>query len=57
MLPILMGRGFSGDAAVLGASMIGPMQVAGRLVMVVFERYVSVFIICVVSFVVVADFF
>lgn len=50
MLPILTGRGFSGEAAVLGASMIGPMQVAGRLVMVVFERYVSVFIICVVSF-------
>ena len=41
ILPILTDRGLSGDAAVLAASMIGPMQVAGRLAMMAAERRVS----------------
>ena len=51
MLPILIGRGFTAEMAVLGASMIGPMQVAGRVMMTFFERHVSVLAICLVSFV------
>jgi predicted MFS family arabinose efflux permease len=50
MLPILIGRGFTAEMAVLGASMIGPMQVAGRVIMTIFERHVSVLAICLVSF-------
>ena len=41
ILPILTDRGLTGDAAVLAASMIGPMQVAGRLAMMAAERRVS----------------
>lgn len=41
ILPILTDRGLSPDAAVLAASMIGPMQVAGRLAMMAAERRVS----------------
>ena len=50
MLPILIDRGFTAEMAVLGASMIGPMQVAGRVIMTLFERHVSVLAICLVSF-------
>ncbi len=41
MFPILADRGISGDTAVLAASFIGPMQVAGRLAMIVAERHIS----------------
>ena len=41
MLPILADRGLSGDAAVLTASMVGPMQVAGRLAMMAVENRIS----------------
>jgi MFS family permease len=41
ILPILTDRGLSPDAAVIAASMIGPMQVAGRLAMMAAERRVS----------------
>ena len=41
ILTILTDRGLTGDAAVLAASMIGPMQVAGRLAMMAAERRVS----------------
>ncbi|MEQ8320162.1 MAG: MFS transporter [Rhodospirillales bacterium] len=41
ILPVLTDRGLSPDAAVLAASMIGPMQVAGRLAMMAAERRVS----------------
>ncbi|WNJ99665.1 MFS transporter [Thalassospiraceae bacterium LMO-JJ14] len=41
ILPILTDRGLSADAAVITASMIGPMQVAGRLAMMAAERRVS----------------
>lgn len=41
MLPILDDRGLSRDAAVLTASMVGPMQVAGRLAMMAVENRIS----------------
>jgi MFS family permease len=41
LLPMLDDRMVPPDAAVLAASMIGPMQVAGRLAMVAADRYVS----------------
>lgn len=41
MLPIMDDRGLSGDAAVLTASMVGPMQVAGRLAMMAVENRIS----------------
>jgi len=41
LLPILDERGIHGDTAILAASMIGPMQVAGRLAMMAAERHVS----------------
>ena len=43
LLPIMADRGISSDAAALAASMIGPMQVAGRLAMMVAEKHVSMF--------------
>jgi len=42
MLLILDDRGVHPEAAVLAASMIGPMQVTGRLAMMAAERYVSI---------------
>ena len=41
LLPILDERGLSAEMAVLAASFIGPMQVAGRLAMMASERYLS----------------
>ena len=41
LLPILYDRGIGPDAAILAASFIGPMQVAGRLAMMAAERHVS----------------
>jgi MFS family permease len=41
LLPILDERGIHGETAILAASMIGPMQVAGRLAMMAAERHVS----------------
>jgi len=41
MFPILADRGINSDAAVMAASFIGPMQVAGRLAMMVAERHIS----------------
>ena len=43
LLPLLSERGLSDEVAVLTASSIGPMQVAGRLAMLVVEKYVSTF--------------
>jgi len=45
ILPILEDRGVHEQAAVLAASMIGPMQVTGRLAMMAAERHVSIFAI------------
>lgn len=41
MFPILADRGVNADTAVMAASFIGPMQVAGRLAMMAAERHVS----------------
>ncbi|HEX2019544.1 MAG TPA: MFS transporter [Aurantimonas sp.] len=41
LLPILADRGLAAGTAVLAASMIGPMQVAGRLALMVSEKHVS----------------
>ena len=51
LLPILADRGLSQDMAVFAASMIGPMQVAGRLAMIAAERHVSVLAICCACFI------
>jgi predicted MFS family arabinose efflux permease len=41
LLPILNERGLSNEMAVLAASFLGPMQVAGRLAMMASEKYTS----------------
>lgn len=41
MLPMLAERGVGDEAAVLAASMIGPMQVAGRLASLAAQRHIS----------------
>ena len=41
LLPIFNDRGIHPDVAILAASFIGPMQVAGRLAMMAAERHVS----------------
>lgn len=41
LLPILNEHGLSAEMAVLAASFIGPMQVAGRLTMMASEKYTS----------------
>lgn len=52
LLPLLDERGVAGGTAVFAASMIGPMQVTGRLIMMFTERYFStlhVFAACYVA--------
>lgn len=41
VLPLLADRGVGSEAAVLAATMIGPMQVAGRMAMIAAERHLS----------------
>ena len=48
LLPMLDERGISSDTAVLAASMVGPMQVAGRLAMMAAEKHVSVLTIAII---------
>ena len=43
LLPILADRGIGEAAAVLAASMIGPMQVVGRVITMATEKYVNIF--------------
>jgi MFS family permease len=50
LLPILDDRGVHPEAAILAASLIGPMQVSGRLAMMAAERHVSMMVIGVGSF-------
>ena len=50
MLPMLDERGVSLTVAVLVASGIGPMQVAGRVAMMLAERYVSMNWVCAMSY-------
>lgn len=45
LLPLLHERGIGDQAAVLAASMIGPMQVTGRLAMMALERAASMVVI------------
>lgn len=49
-LPILDERGLAADLAVLAASFIGPMQVAGRLAMMASDRFASHKTISLVAF-------
>ncbi len=53
LLAILDARGIAGNWAVTAASMIGPMQVLGRFLMVMFEHQASttrlVFLLCMVA--------
>tara|TARA_R110002167_G_scaffold109748_2_gene279831 strand:+ start:444 stop:1670 length:1227 start_codon:yes stop_codon:yes gene_type:complete len=42
LLPLLRERHIPPETAVLAASCVGPMQVAGRIVMMMVERYVSI---------------
>jgi MFS family permease len=51
LLPILDERGIHSETAILAASMIGPMQVAGRLAMMAAERHVSTLFIFAACFV------
>lgn len=50
LLPLLDERGVPQAMAILTASLIGPMQVVGRVVMLVFDRRVSVFFFTGLSF-------
>ncbi len=51
LLPILADRQIDPNTAVFAASMIGPMQVTGRLAMMVSEKHVSVFAIGLACFI------
>jgi MFS family permease len=51
LLPLLGERGVQQEVAVLAVSMIGPMQVAGRLLMMAVERRVSMPVVCATTFV------
>ena len=50
ILPILFERGLSTSFAILVASLIGPMQVIGRFIMLVFEKKIPTLTICLVCF-------
>ena len=52
LLPILDARGVQKETAILAISMIGPMQVAGRLAMMAAERHVTtsvIFMVCTIA--------
>ena len=51
LLPLLDERGIHAETAILAASMIGPMQVAGRLAMMAAERHVTILNIAAASYV------
>lgn len=50
LLPLLDARGVASDMAVLVASFIGPMQVAGRIAMMATEKHISSHGVALVSF-------
>lgn len=54
LLPLLEDRGIHKETAVLAAAMIGPMQVTGRLLMMVIERHTSIALIASLSYVLMA---
>lgn len=49
-LPLASERGVAAGTAVLAASLIGPMQVVGRLAMVAVQKWLSMAAICMISF-------
>jgi len=52
LLPLLDERGISSNTAILAASMIGPMQVLGRLIMLTVEQRMSslsIFCVCLIA--------
>jgi len=51
LLPLLNDRGIQSQAAVLAASMLGPMQVAGRLAMIAVGNRVSTLGIAIVAYI------
>lgn len=51
LLPLLDERGIHGETAILAASMIGPMQVAGRLAMIAAERHVPILGVAAISYI------
>lgn len=51
LLPLLDERGIHAETAILAASMIGPMQVAGRLAMIAAERHLTMLNIAAASYV------
>ena len=51
LLPLLDERGIHAETAILAASMIGPMQVAGRLAMMAAERHLTILNIAAASYV------
>jgi len=51
LLPLLDERGIHAETAILAASMIGPMQVAGRLAMIAAERHLTILNIAAASYV------
>ncbi|MEC9347172.1 MAG: MFS transporter [Pseudomonadota bacterium] len=50
LMPLLAERGLEPETVVLAASMIGPMQVAGRLAMIAAERHVPIIWITAAAF-------
>jgi MFS family permease len=50
LLPLLADRGVAASFAVMLISMIGPMQVAGRVAMMVCERWLSIQTVCGLSY-------
>ncbi|HEX6141465.1 MAG TPA: MFS transporter [Geminicoccaceae bacterium] len=51
LLPLLAERGVGLETSVLAVSLIGPMQVAGRLLMLAGERRVPLGAVCAISFI------
>ena len=54
LLPLLDERGVPAALAVLAVSLIGPMQVVGRVVMIATERHLGMVTICGVTFLMMA---
>lgn len=54
LLPLLDERGVPAAMAVLAVSLIGPMQVVGRVVMIVTERHLGMVVICGTTFLMMA---
>ena len=51
MLPIFSERGFTVSVAVIMASLVGSMQIAGRLATLITENRIPVLTICIISFI------